>query len=163
MDIQFNVDSKFWNVDKELDILFKFEKDSKYDDKLMWAIFLYAHPKSKFYLLPDKDKIEIISTDYLESQFNPTNYAITIDKLKKSVLTPIERTFVIWNSKFLEREKFLDETPYSSTTFQMLDRMMADTFQMKKQYDAIMAEFQKEKSDKTFGDIEESLSEKGLI
>lgn len=163
MNISFDINSNFWKQDPEIDLLFKDERESKYTDTLMWSIFLYVHPRSKFFNLDDKTKIDLISKDYLQKEFIPTNYEKTIHKVKKLVLSPIERTFVVWNDKFKEREEFLATTTYSANTYQMLDKMMADTFQMKKQYDAIVKEFQQEKDDKTFGDVEESLSEKGII
>lgn len=163
ININLDIDSKFWGKHPEVDVIFNEERKLKYSDKIMWSIFLFAHPRSKFTNLDDETKIDIISKDYLGTIFDPSKYASTIQKLRNSLLSPIERTFVVWDQKFKEREKFLEDTKYSAATYQMIDKMMADTFQMKKQFDSIMAEFQKEKSDKTFGDIEESLSEKGII
>lgn len=62
-----------------------------------------------------------------------------------------------------EREAFMDSTTYSQETYQMKEQMAKETPKMWQSFFQIQDLLSKEKASVTEGDIEESLSEKGLI
>lgn len=58
----------------------------------MWALFLYSHPDSKFYLLDKESKEKVIINDYLKiKDFKFQDYTSTLQKIEKYTLTPIQR------------------------------------------------------------------------
>lgn len=157
----FNIFEDFWKSDAQYKVIFAEEYKKKVPSKIMWACFLFIHPNSKFANLPSDVKEELISGDYIP--FKAQEYKDTIDKIKTLLLTPIQRMLVSWNESLLQRERFMDSLEYSPTTYEMLDKMRKDTYQMAKQYKEIYNEFEKERDVRTHGDVSESLSEQGLI
>lgn len=160
--VNFDIFEDFW-ADPQLRTIFRAEYESSTPSSHMWALMLFTHPNSKFYNLSPSTRKTLIEEDYLKSSLNWDAYSSTIKTINKFVLTPAERLLSSWDTKLSEREEFMSSIPYSSSTYEMLDKMMKDTYSMKKQYAEILKDFSKEKSSKTHGDIEESLSEQNLI
>ena len=57
----------------------------------------------------------------------------------------------------------MDTVPYTTETYKIKDEMLANTPKLWASYEAILERLTKEESAQTFGDQEESLSEKGEI
>lgn len=158
----FDIYSNFYS-DPELKLLFKSEFTSKVSSNIMWALFLYLHPKSKFATLDDETKIALISSDYLGvTNWNPSDYKSTIDRIKLLILTPVERFLITWNTKLNEINSFLDSKKFDETTAEMLTKTMKDFYPMMKQYREILKDFT-EATSVTHGSVQESASEAGLI
>jgi hypothetical protein len=47
---------------------------------------------------------------------------------------------ISWDKKMKERDDFIDKTPYDSSSFDMLDKMMGATFKMYQQYQTIKSQ-----------------------
>lgn len=67
-----------------------------------------------------------------------------------------------WEQTLHERDDFIASIPYTLDTFEAKDKMMAITPKLWDQFEAVLDRLNKEQGT-TMGDIEESLSEKGII
>lgn len=56
-----------------------------------------------------------------------------------------QRMILSWDKKFQERTAFIDSVSYSAETYDMLDKMMANTEKMWKQLTQINEQIEKEK------------------
>lgn len=123
---------------------------------------LYIHPDSKYYSLDDKSRTDLISSDFL-SGFDPGKYTSTIERTKLFLLTKSQRSLVNWEQKLEERDAFIANIPYSESTYELLDKMMASTSKMWDQYLSILKKVSQEEESSSLGDVELSLSERGVI
>jgi len=128
----------------------------------MWAAMLYIHPDSKYYSLDDKSRINLIASDYYD-EFLPEKFRDTIEKTKLFLLSKAQRSLVNWEQKLEERDAFIANIPYSESTYELLDKMMASTSKMWDQYLAILKKVQSEDETHAQGDTELSLKERGVI
>lgn len=152
----------FFETNPQLKVLFKEYLDSP--SSHIWALFLYAHPDSKFFNESPEDRKSLIYKDYLHSDptFSWEEYAPLIDKLQTHVLSKAQRALMRWEQTLHERDDFISTVPYSLDTFEAKDKMLANTPKLWDQYEAVLDRLTKEQGS-THGDIEESLSEKGII
>lgn len=79
------------------------------------------------------------------------------------MLTKPKRLLAGWERKLEERDAFMHSLPYNEDTYEMLDKMMANTAKMWDQYLTILKKTESEVETTTQGDMELSLSQKGLI
>lgn len=77
-------------------------------------------------------------------------------------LTRPKRALGNWLHKLEERDDFITSTPYNTETFEMLDKLLAATDKMWKQYFSILEEVEKEDSSSSFGGAQDSLLESKL-
>lgn len=163
MIINFDIFSDFW-ADSQMRVLFKDEYKNKTPSNVMWALFLYIHPLSKFFELDIPTREQLIKKDYLQDQdFDFKDYDNTLSKIVSYLPNTSDRFLVTWNKKLNEINTFLDSKTYDESTYEILTKVMKDFYPMMKQYREIVTLFQKEQEIATHGNIEESLSEKGLI
>ena len=157
----FDIHKDFYSTNPEVSILFKDSIPSEH----LWALFLYAHPDSKFFDLSPKDRQELIYKDYLLSDpsFSWESYSDTLLFIEEQLLTKAERALMRWEKTLHERDDFIASIPYSLDTFEAKDKMLANTTKLWDQYESIMERLSKERQTKTLGDLEESASEKGDI
>lgn len=161
----YNIDihSDFYS-DPQIKLLHKKEYEDNIPSNFMWALLLNCHPKSKFFDLDTSTRQSIIKKDYLNNEeFNFDDYAHVTTKILSYLPSTADRFLATWNNKLNEINAFLDSKTYDETTFEMLTKIMKDLHPMMKQYREIVKEFQKEQETITHGNVEESLSEKGLI
>src|SRR5690606_30665797 len=123
---------------------------------------LYIHPDSKYYSLDDKSRTDLISSDFL-SGFDPGKYTSTIERTKLFLLTKSQRSLVNWEQKLEERDAFIANIPYSESTYELLHKMMASTSKMWEQYLSILKKVSQEEESSSLGDVELSLSQRGVI
>lgn len=156
---EFNVEKDFYS-DPQMKLLF-----GKYNvpSKIMWALILYSHPDSKYATLDNLSRKMLIEQDYLKEELNLTEYKDIIDKIESLTLSKTERLLRNWETKLEERDAFIADIPYNAETFEMLDKMMGATSKMWDNYLAILKKASSEADSQTQGDIELSLSEKGII
>jgi hypothetical protein len=158
----FDPTADFWKVNPAYKIPFKSIVKEKDSSKIMWAIALLCSDKSPYRELLEKDRKELIEKDF---------YKLDWDKYKNEIklflelnLSKVKRQLTNWQVKLEERDEFIDKTKYTDETFEMLDKMMASTDKMWKQYLSILEEVNKEDADGiTRGGEEESLTEKHEI
>lgn len=168
----FDIFSDFWKTNPQLKVLFKEEYDKKVPSHIMWALFLYYHPKSKFFNESPTTRLELIKSDYLNESSPKSNAAVSFDlkklaptaeKLKQFVLSKAERSLLLWEQKLHERDALIAQIPYSMDNFEDLDKLVTNSAKVWDQYFKIQDQLTKEAESRTEGDIQESLSEKQLI
>jgi hypothetical protein len=170
----FSITADFWEENPWFLLISFFKNFHKNDksrkkersSKVMWAIALLVHPKSKFYQSDYGDRKQIIIDDYLsfEDIDWDIKYATHIEEFKKVALTRIQRNATIWSEKFDERMKFLEDTPYNMDTFQDLDKAMQSTEKIWNVYMKCMEDMKDEESKSVIeGGGVESLSEQDKI
>lgn len=157
-----NVNKDFYSENNN-DLLFKEEKDNKVPSKVMWALALLTHEESPYYSLDLSNKQALIKGDYLEdNSFDFSRYDNVIGKMERIYLSKPKRYLRQWEEKLEERNEFIASKSYNENTYEMLDKLLAQTDKLWSQYLKIRKAVESEDST-TLGDIEESLSEKGLI
>lgn len=130
----------------------------------MWALFLFAHPSSKFFNESPSTRKQLIEQDFLKDPtFSWDDYASTLDKLDSHILSKAQRSLMRWEKILHEREDFMDGSAYTDSNYKMKDEMLTNTPKLWASYEAILERLSKEEASQTFGDQEESLSEKGDI
>ena len=161
----FDVYQDFFSTNPQLSILFRDEIKSKVPSKHLWALFLYAHPDSKFFNESPEDRRNLIFNDYLlkDKSFSWESYEDTLKKIEEKILTKAQRALMRWEQTLHERDDFMASLPYDLDHFEVKDKMMATTPKLWDQYESILDRLTKEKTHATHGDQEESLSEKGDI
>lgn len=158
-----NLDSDFYS-DPQMSLLFKEEKNQKIPSSVMWALVLDIHPASNFSDLDPVSRRALIAKDYLENpDFNFEDYKSTTLKIINSLPSTADRFIATWKIKLDELNDFLVSIKVTPDTYEMLTKIMKDFYPMMKQYKEIEKEFQKQQELSTHGNVEESLSEKGLI
>jgi hypothetical protein len=152
----------FFSSNPQLKVLFS--KHLSTPSSHMWALFLFAHPDSKFFNESPEDRKSLIYKDYLKEDptFDWDEYSPLIEVLNTYVLTKAQRALMRWEQALHERDDFMASIPYTVDTFELKDKMMAATPKLWDQYESILERLTKEQSS-THGDQEESLSEKQLI
>lgn len=161
MKINFDVFSDFYS-DPQLKAIFADEYESV-SSTIMWALMLYSHPDSKYASQNDSTRKALIEKDYLKAPLLWDTYNETVNKIKSFLLTKPQRLLDGWEQKLEERDAFIHSLPYNEDTYEMLDKMMANTAKMWDQYFAILKKASSEVDSQSQGDLELSLSQKGII
>lgn len=152
----------FWQANPGYKIPFKELVKKKDSSKIMWSIALLVSDKSPYKELLEKDRKDLIEKDYFKVKWE--DYKEEIKLFESLNYSKVKRQLNNWQNKLEERDEFMAKTQYDETTFEMLDKMMASTDKMWKQYLSIMEEVNKEDNEGiTRGGEEESLSERGII
>jgi len=128
-------------------------------------LFLFAHPDSKFFELSPIERKILIYDDFLlkDETFSWEEYEPLLIEIAEKALTKAERALMRWEKTLHERDDFIASVPYDASTYEMKDKLLANTSKLWDQYETILDRLTKEKQAKTLGDIEESLAEKGDI
>ena len=157
-----DIHSDFYS-DPQIKLIHKDEFKRKIPSKVMWALILNCHPKSKFFELDTATRQNLIKKDYLnDNEFNFEDYSDVTNKILSNLPNTASRFLFTWNTKLNEINDFLASVQYNENTYEMISKIMKDLHPMMKQYKEIYKEFQNQEST-TLGNVEESLSEKGLI
>lgn len=159
----------YWRLHPQNIIVFKdiYDKDKTKDRNesslLMLAVYYLYDYDSIFFNKPVGDKKKSImyslniSNDLIEK-------AILLKERYYSIFeTPVRKMLRVWKEKLDEKIKFIEETEYSESTWEMLDKMQSNFVQAYKQYDQILKEINKEKEQSGQSDSELSLSDKGEL
>lgn len=155
----FDIYSDFY-ADPQMKLLFgKYELPSN----IMWALMLFAHPDSQYDSMDNSTKKTLIETDYLQHSISWDEYSEIISKIYDHSLTKTQRLLKNWETKLEERDAFIADIQYNAETFEMLDKMMGATSKMWDNYLAILKKASSEADSQIQGDVELSLSEKGII
>ena len=150
----------FYKTNPQLRIILK--DYLKVPSKHMWALFLYAHPESKFYDEAPSTRKSLIYKDYLESDptFSWEAYEALLSFIEEKCLSKAQRALMRWEKALHERDDFFASIPYSETTYELKDKMLANTTKLWDQYQSVQVMLSKEQASKTHGDLEESFIEK---
>lgn len=160
MKILENYDSKanFWKVNPQLTAAGPFKPLYENDcsagkvvsSKKMWCVSLAYDPGSKYFNMPEEDKLDLLFTDIMgDTKFLKANRDIINelrDFYRKLLETPARRSLRGVEDKLNERDLFLKNTEYTlgelgnngqwvGGTADLLDKMMANTVKMWDLYD----------------------------
>lgn len=169
----FSLSANFWEENEHFLIYPEFRefhkndksKKKKNSSQMMWAIALLVHPKSKFKDSSYKDRITLISEDYLDVKYEWTEkYENLIERFKQIGMTRVQRIAMEWGDKLDERTEFLTSVPYNLETVDQLDKAMANTGKIWDIYQRCLADLADEESKgHVQGGGEESAAEQNLI
>lgn len=171
--IQKNVN--FWEVNPELTIPSEFadlykkdeSKSKAHSSKLMWAIALYIHPKSKFRILSKEESGKVIAEDFLKDpkfKWNTPAMLRLVEEFKKYCITKAQRFLVAWEDKLEERQNFLETVQFTIDDAEDIDKMLSRTDKLWTQYRQCLKDVEDEDAKgQVRGGAAESASEQGLI
>ena len=168
-----NVDGNFWEVNSpELKYTKPFSdyykkdrsKDKHFSSKQMWAAFMFCDPRSKKHRLDDEEKKEEIIEYFLTPKHKWSDLDIIIDAWPNVCLTKVQRLFRGWVDKLTERDEFIRTTPYNQSSYEMLDKMMAQTKRMWDHLGEVRDNMiEEENKSDVFGGRQETLAEQGIL
>lgn len=152
----------FFSINPQLKIILKQQYEDEVPSSHMWALLLFAHPESKFYDEAPSTRKDLIYKDYLRQDptFDWENYQDLILVIEEKCLTKAERALMRWERALHDRDDFFASIPYSESTYELKDKMLANTPKLWDQYEAVRVQLAKEQATKTHGDLEESFIEK---
>lgn len=137
---------------------------SSVPSNVMWAITLDQHPKSIYRNLDAQTRRSLIETEYLKSSLDWEALKDTIELFKELSLSKRQRFLNNWENKLEERDNFIASLPYDESTYEILDKIMAQSDKMWKQWSTCLKDVQEEETlQTTEGGALESLSEQNLI
>lgn len=154
---KFDTDINFWNENPQMKSMVNFEelytkdksKNKVDSSQIMWAIALLLD-KSKhnnYRNLPEEEKKEQLAKYFLKKpdfDWEDPQIRILTETYYKTCISQAERSLIEWENKLKERDEFIAACPYNADTFEMLDKMLANTFKMYQQYQSIKAQLQLE-------------------
>jgi hypothetical protein len=165
----------YWEIDNQLAFIPPFKElydldksKGKKDSSLkMWAIAFYCHPDSRIINYPEKEKRGLIETDIVGDKIEWNKLEGFIKDYKNLYLTQAKRSLVNWKIKLEERDDYLMSIPYNTLPLEdaaKLDKLLADTPKLFKQYEDIKELIQEEDAKViNKAGIQESAAEKQLI
>lgn len=171
----FDILQNFWEANpafmavKEFKKIYKKDKTrgKAYSSKVMWALSLLIHPKSKFANATYADRLVLVNEDYLEGKLTISpekNHKELVDCYKKFAMTRTQRIARQWGDKLDERFELLESMVYTLETAESLDQMMARTEKLWKQYQTCLKDLGDENAhSQVQGGAVESLTEKDII
>lgn len=169
-----NIEENFWNLNQEIKYMSPFKKlfdsdlskDKQYSSKIMWAIYLYTDPDSRFARMAEDEKREEIKFNYLNEDFNWEEESIKelIQGYQDKLLTKLQRSYLRLLKKLDDRDSFISKTPYNEKNAKTLDTMFANSSDIYKQLTEIESQLSEErKSGQIKGGRKESLSERKIL
>lgn len=174
-----DTEQSFWQTYPEFKVVEPFKslflgdksKGQKNSSQLCWFIAICYAPLSSFAKKPKdgKDGVHaIVAEDFLEDkEYYSKNQVILsalIPAFLELVMTPMERQLRMFERKLEEREAFIRDTPYDVENWKKMDDALGATEKMWAQYKTLQEKLSQESEEgTTWGDQEESATEKGLI
>lgn len=170
-----NIEEDFWNLNQEIKYMSPFNKiysndlskDKVYSSQVMWAIYLYTDPESRFHRMSEDEKREEISLNYLGNKdFNWDDEQIKelVEGYQNKLLTKLQKSYLRLLKKLEDRDTFISKTPYNEKNAQTLDKMFANSSAIYEQLAEIENQLNEEKkSGQIKGGRKESLSERKIL
>lgn len=85
----------FWESNPQMRIIFSKEYEAHTPSPHMWALFLFAHPSSKFFNETPSTRKMLIEQDYLKDpSFSWENYASSLQIIDDHILTKAQRSLM---------------------------------------------------------------------
>lgn len=137
------------------------EKASLYS----WYVFLFCDTSSSFRTYPEEHRRKELSDNFIKEDIHDLpEIQKAIRDYETNMMSLAKRNFKKWEDKLTERQKFIEDTEYTEETFEMLDKLMSQTSKMWDMFLKLKSEFDKEDDEEqTYGGVELSASEKGMI
>lgn len=170
----FSPDANFWECNQQFKIAnpFKrlYEKDRSRNKKessmMMWFISFVYDMNSRYYNLPEDERIAVICEDYMNDSDYYEDNKEDIEVLAEAFInlqdTPARRALRDWELKIQQRAKFIRETDYTldyyeedakgklitkKGTADQLDRMMGNTKKLFDDYQRILKDLSTEEAE----------------
>lgn len=174
---QYKPEVNYWEVDPQLVAIEPFKtlyekdktKNKRGSSQKMWAVAFFSDPESRFYNYSEEEKLDVIKSDIIgkDKKFSWDELKDHIRGYMKLYMTQAERTLYTWNRKLEERDKYLNNVPYSELSLdeaKKLDTLISNTPDLYSQYEKILETIREEEVEgKTKGNRKESLTEKKII
>lgn len=168
-----NIEENFWNLNSEIKYMSPFSvlynsdptKDKEQSSKLMWVVYLYTDPDSRFSRMSEDEKRDEIATNYLQDKnFDWNSISNIIDGYRDKLLTKLQKSYLRLLKKLEDRDNFISKTPYNEKNAQTLDKMFANSSAIYEQLSEIENQLNEEKkSGQIKGGRKESLSERKIL
>lgn len=170
-----NIEENFWKLNPELKYMSPFNKLMEGDEspnkemssKLMWAVYLYCDPESRFARMAEDDRKKEIAENYLQLDkeiWESEDFITIVRGYEEKVLTKLQKSFNRLLKKLEERDLFISKTPYNENNAKKLDDMFANSSKIYQQLLEIENELSSEKKAGNIkGGRKESLSEQKKI
>ncbi len=168
-----NIDENFWKLNPEIKYISPFNKfyeedkdvHKNYSSKVMWAIYLYSDPDSRFARMDISEKQNDIAKNYLDNTIPKfwllDDIRMLIASYEDKILTKLQKSYNRLLKKLEDRDNFIAKTPYSEKNAKSLDAMLANSSDI---YQQLLDIENQLSEDKKTGNIKggrtESLSEK---
>lgn len=173
MTVNYDLSKNFWELNPELTIpgpfakLYKLDSSGKKSEssKIMWGIYLYIHPKSKFKDLGESARRKLVIEDWLKDpKFRWDKIETEVNTFKDLCLSRAQRFLIDWEKKLEERQSLIAQTPYDLSNAEDLDKMLARTDKLWDQYRQCLKDVEDEDTKGNVrGGAVESLGEQNLI
>lgn len=128
----------------------------------IWGLFLFAHPESRLFNETPTTRRQLVTEFLKDPSFHFEDYEPLLEEISTKVLTKAQRSLMIWEKMLTDRETLMQSLKYDLNNFEVVDKLVLGTSKLWDQYENIKKALMKEDV-KTFGDQEESATEKGLI
>ena len=152
IDPEFN----FWKLYPELKKVEEFkkiQKDFSNSSDVMWFIVQAFDTGSKFFNMPQQDRVELLGRDYLKDKdfykknqikLNPA--IVIYEKLSD---TPFRRHYRQWMETIEKRTNFLREMDYDLDNFDKYDKMATNTTALLVTFEKLQAAMEKQEGSGT--------------
>lgn len=170
-----NIDENFWEHNREIKYLSPFNKfyesdlskNKEYSSQIMWAIYLYSDPESRFSRMFTSERKKEIKDNYLKStEFKWEDKSIEelVQGYESRMLTKLQNSYNRLIKKLEERDNFISNTKYNEKNAATFDKMFANSSIIYKQLKEIEQQLLEEtKVGAIKGGRKESLSEKKVL
>lgn len=156
----FDITQDFHTVNPHVRVLVPATKDMP--SSHLWGLFLYAHPDSTLFNETPATRKQLVLEYLKDPTFSFEGYEDLLEEISSKCLTKAQRSLMIWDKMLTDREDLMRKLTYDLNNFEVVDKLVLGTAKLWDQYALIRKALMKEDS-KTFGDQEESATEKGLI
>jgi hypothetical protein len=150
---KFDTDVNFWETNPQLKYIGVFEefhnkdksKGKKDSSQIMWAVALLLD-KSKhnnFRNLPEDEKKEQLAKYFLKQpnfEWDEKEIKDLTDQYFKLCLSQAEKSLIEWERKLKERDEFIASCPYNAETYEMLDKLLSNTYKMYQMYQTVKSQ-----------------------
>ncbi len=169
-----NIEENFWNLNQEIKYMSPFKKfydsdiskNKDYSSQIMWAIYLYTDPESRFSRMSEDEKRKEITENFIGDALNWGDESIKtlITGYEDKLLSRLQKSYLRLLKKLEDRDNFISKTPYNEKNAKALDSMFANSSSIYKQLVEIEGELSEEKkSGQIKGGRPESLSERKIL
>lgn len=149
----FQIEQDIYKLNPQLSILFTIPS------KDLWCYLLLNHPtKSIFSNLTKTEALDAIKQSYHPDFVEDISITAQVQSL---LLSKTKKMLKAWEQKYEERIEFINSLSYTPENIDILEKLMANTDKIHKQYITAVKASEDEQS--VFGGAQESLSELGLI
>lgn len=156
-------ENNFFKSNPHLEILLMDMKKAL-SNKMIWAIAFYADKNSPLYSYDSLTRRRLIEENYLEGKLNWADYESWCETYSERTKNRTERLLDEWSKDLETRRSFMRGAEYSVDTYEMLEKMMGNTYKLMTEYARLLKELGQQGDDgMSEGGAMESLNDQNLI